>query len=440
VFALFGIFGTYRLGRLVDTRRAGFLSALFLLATPEFYGHSFNNPKDIPFAVLSVWALLATLTGTRQLRVRWHHVLWTGIALGLLLAVRAGGIFHFGYLWLAWVASLTFWHWNARTESRALIRGAARLATQLCFTMVVAWVIMLAFWPYGQVNPIENPIRAIAAAARFPWNHPVRFEGSDIVAMELPRTYLPVQVVIRLPEFLIFALVCGLVVLFARATWRRLLPLGISAIDVSILVLAVLFPIGCAMVLGSTVYDGMRQFIFVLPPLAVLAAVGFSRFLDLLSRAHLRLLAAAVLAGGICTVTWDMIALHPYQSVYFNRILAGGLRGAAGRFETDYWGASYREAAEWAFRNYRSPVGARVTIRNCSVDFLTRYVINSDPDWEGRFTIGSPNETPDLFLATERWHCHEQKSGRLLHVVRRQGVPLAYVFEMIKRAPVLDAP
>jgi 4-amino-4-deoxy-L-arabinose transferase-like glycosyltransferase len=436
LFALSGIIGTYCLGRLVDSPRAGFLAALFLLATPEFYGHSFNNPKDIPVAVLSVWALFAILKGTRERCVRWPRVLAAGISLGLLLAVRAGMVFYVGYLGLAWIGALTLWHWTAGTESRELIRDAARLAGQLCFAVGVAWIIMLAFWPYGQVGPIEHPIRAIAAAARFPWNNPVRFQGMDIPAMELPRTYLPVQIAIRLPEFLLLALACGVGVLVAGRTWRRLARCDFRIIDLSILILtlAVLFPIGSAIVLRSTLYDGMRHFIFTLPPLAVLAAAGVSRLLDLPLTRRVRVAVVAAVAVGILAVLWDMIALHPYQSVYFNRLVAGGLRGAAPRFETDYWGASYREAADWVFRNYRSAARAPTTVRNCSADFLTRYVIDRNPSVKARFTIAPPNTTPNLLLATERWHCHEVNGGRLLHIVQRQGVPLAYVYEL--RSPV----
>ena len=41
-----------------------------------------------------------------------------------------------------------------------------------------------------------------------------------------------------------------------------------------------------------------------------------------------------------------MYRLHPYEMTYFNR-LTGGLAGAVGRYETEYWITSYREAIEW---------------------------------------------------------------------------------------------
>jgi hypothetical protein len=53
------------------------------------------------------------------------------------------------------------------------------------------------------------------------------------------------------------------------------------------------------------------------------------------------LIAASLLPGLI-----GIISLHPYEYIYYNQFI-GGVRGADGRFETDYWATSYREAAEY---------------------------------------------------------------------------------------------
>ena len=42
----------------------------------------------------------------------------------------------------------------------------------------------------------------------------------------------------------------------------------------------------------------------------------------------------------------SLVRLHPFQYTYFN-CLAGGVAGAAGKYETDYWLTSYKEAIEW---------------------------------------------------------------------------------------------
>jgi hypothetical protein len=55
--------------------------------------------------------------------------------------------------------------------------------------------------------------------------------------------------------------------------------------------------------------------------------------------------AYAALAAMVLVIAVKMVELHPYNLVYFNR-LVGGLPGAKGRYETDYWGFSYKEALE----------------------------------------------------------------------------------------------
>ena len=56
---------------------------------------------------------------------------------------------------------------------------------------------------------------------------------------------------------------------------------------------------------------------------------------------------------------YSLIRLHPYQYIYFNR-LVGGVQGAAGKYELDYWATSYREAA--LFLNENAPPGSRVAV------------------------------------------------------------------------------
>jgi hypothetical protein len=195
---------------------------------------------------------------------------------------------------------------------------------------------------------------------------------------------------------------------------------------------AVLFPITTAIALRSTVYDGARHFLFVLPPLAVLAAWGLSALWDAAAGCRrlraVRAVAALTCAAGMAWVAVDMVQLHPYQSVYFNRLLAGGLPGAVGRFETDYWGASLREAAEWALQNYRPETDGPIVVHNTAVDFQSAYYLERASG--GRFVGASGGRRPHLVLTTERWDNHQKAWGRLLHVVRRQGAPLAYVFEV----------
>ena len=174
----------------------------------------------------------------------------------------------------------------------------------------------------------------------------------------------------------------------------------------------------------------MRHFLFAVPPLAILAGVCFAKLLMSGLNWPLKTAVSALIMVSAGMTVVDMVQLHPYQYVYFNRIFAGRLNRASQRFETDYWGCSYKEGAEWVIANYRPDTQERIRVANCSDMFLTEYYFDKSELVRQRFESVRDDEDPLIFLATTRSRCHERKKGRVLHVVERQSVPLLYVLEL----------
>ena len=95
------------------------------------------------------------------------------------------------------------------------------------------------------------------------------------------------------------------------------------------LTLAATLPLVIAMVKRPALYNGIRHFIFVIPPMAVLAGVAFALGHGL-ARAKSPQLAAGRARGvrfGLVLPLGEMIRLHPYQYTHFNHI-AGTVRSA----------------------------------------------------------------------------------------------------------------
>ena len=115
-------------------------------------------------------------------------------------------------------------------------------------------------------------------------------------------------------------------------------------------------PLSVIILSGSIVYDGFRQILFLVPPLFLMTGYALDWIFDRIRNLTLRLLTFALIAiPGI----YSIISLHPYEYIYFNS-LVGGVRGAYGNYEMDYWATSYREAAE--FLNEAAPQDARVAV------------------------------------------------------------------------------
>jgi hypothetical protein len=114
-----------------------------------------------------------------------------------------------------------------------------------------------------------------------------------------------------------------------------------------ILVLAATVPVIIALLTRPAMYNGIRHFVFLVPPFAVLGGAAgawiVSRF-ALVSRAA-GAIASAVIAVGLMLPITDMVRLHPYEYTHFNKI-AGGVRAADERYMLDYWGLAFKQAAE----------------------------------------------------------------------------------------------
>ena len=82
----------------------------------------------------------------------------------------------------------------------------------------------------------------------------------------------------------------------------------------------------------------MRHFLFIVPPLAVLAGIGIHACLSVLETQG-RSVGLAASLGVAAAFAWNattLIRLHPYEYLFYNS-LVGGLEGASRRYATDYW-------------------------------------------------------------------------------------------------------
>ncbi len=428
--ALAGVVATYRLGALLGGARSGVAAAVLLASTPAYHGHAFANPKDIPFAALHAWVLvLALASSASSPRVRWRSVGLLGVVAGLALGVRVGGAFVLGYVALAWGIAAA-----PRLREPGAIRSVALpLAARLAAVGAVAWGVLLLAWPAAQLDPVGLPLRALLDANRTGTVLPMLFDGNVISPASAPASYLPRWLLVTLPEtwFVALAAAAAVAVLALRsgtegADRTRRVRAGVLAFSVA-------FPVGYTILARPVVFDAWRHFLFVAPPLAALAGHGLSAFVaERRFPRAIRAGAAALAAAALLVTVADMVRLHPYEAVYFNRTVGGGLAGAAGRFELDYWGASHREGVDWVLANVVHDAGARpVRIASCYEPFFTEHSLARDPRGVS-FESVRLEEQPDLVLAGTRFGCADRlraRGWRTVHVVERVGVPLLYVLD-----------
>jgi hypothetical protein len=122
-----------------------------------------------------------------------------------------------------------------------------------------------------------------------------------------------------------------------------------------------------------------------------------------------------------------MSQLHPYEYIFANNLI-GGVRGAYGRYESDYWGSSFKEAAQDIQNLVASeggvPPGKIFKVAICGP--WDSAMIYLPPDYEPVVA----NEPAEFFLSTTRWMCQNMRPGKEVIRVERMGVPLSIVKDL----------
>ncbi|HUI35269.1 MAG TPA: glycosyltransferase family 39 protein [Stellaceae bacterium] len=366
IVGLVGVAGAWKLGKRLGGARAGFLAALFLLLTPNYYGQMFNNPKDIPFAAGFIWATYYLVRILPLLpRPPLRLVIKLGVATGLAMAVRVGGLLLVCYLGLM-LALFGVWRATAARRLTLLVAiGWTSLWRVFLPVAILSYGVMLLFWPWAQGAPIAHPLSSLAVFSHEIVPTKILFDGQLYDAGTVPWTYLPAYIGLALPELVVMLLLAAPVIaaaaLLRRRSWdaARVLPLFMLGFTI-------VFPVAYAIADNVVLFNGMRHFIFVLPPIAVAAALVADTALQRLGGLPYRKPVYAALGlYGLAHVS-VMVMLHPDQYVYYNGFV-GGVAGAEHKFKLDYWANSYAEAVRGLENYLRKQYGADFEEREFTV-------------------------------------------------------------------------
>jgi hypothetical protein len=261
-----GIAITWRIGRRIGGPLAGLLALVLLATCPLYYGHMFMNPKDAPFAV----AMALFLLGLVRLLDQYPRpcpttlfIIGAGFGLSIGSRIMAG----FGMIEAVGALTLLF-AIEARTDgARVAGHHLGRLLLALIPSAILAYAIMALIWPWSVVNPL-NPLAAIEIFSHFfekPWRE--LFDGMLIEPPDMPRSYVPMLLGLKLPEIFLLLGAAGLLGAFATAFRPGISP-RLRAMTFAV-ALAAILPIATTIIARPAMYNGIRHFVFVLPPLAV---------------------------------------------------------------------------------------------------------------------------------------------------------------------------
>jgi hypothetical protein len=422
--ALIGIAGigaVWATARLVAGQRAGAIAAFALAACGPWYGSMFNHTKDIPFAAAMMGATYFLLRAARDLpRPRLRDVVWFGILLGAALGMRVLGLLMVGYAGLAMVMRVPQLRAGPMRDRLSVF---AHSVIALAPAFFIGYVIMIAAWPWSALAPL-NPVRGLIDFGDFHYQIHTLLNGHVYEMDKVPRLYVPIYLLIKLPLLMLAGAATALVLVFWPGRTAR--EASDRRIETALLVFIAVFPVICEVVDRGPAFTGMRHFLFVVPVFAVLAGIGFDWLVNEFA-ARTRALAAGALTAIAGVLIWNaviLVQLHPYQYLYYNP-LVGGLEGAARLYVTDYWVNIMPEAVD-DLETYIATLDATDAGRNYLVAVCGERLpfeeeagphLKWSDDWE----------KADFFIAPTHMNCDRELNGKVIATISRLGAPIGVV-------------
>ena len=431
--ALFGCLAMIFTGLLVKRIagwRAGILALVLMFLSPRFLGHSFMNPKDIPFAAGFAVALYYMVALMEQLpKIKWQSVLGLSLGLALAIATRAGGLLLIAYLGLfLGIDFLMKYGFKGLTNNLKAVGNYALVAIT---ASVSSYFLAILTWPAALANPFGHPFEALSKFSELGIKIRLLFQAENIMSDEIAWNYPIVWILYTIPLFALIGFIGAFII--APQLTKRYQP-----VPIYLLLFASVFPVAYVIYKDSTLHDGWRHLMFIYPSLLALAALFWVTMEDWLQSNKI----ATYALMGVFAIT----ALEPlvftlrntaFPYVYFNPI-AGGISSAFGNYETDYWGVSVKQALNWMEKE-----GILSENMQDTVTIGTSFYFNVSRATRGKFDGKVKtkyvrfnqryNENwdygifPSRFIRSGHLKSKNWPNKKAVHVINANGVPLTAI-------------
>jgi hypothetical protein len=285
-------------------------------------------------------------------RQKISSTLIPAIVLGITTSIRVLGP-------LAGLLIFIYALWKFRRNLAALILPFAVYGGIAALTILVTW-------PFLWEAPLARFIEVFSFMSDNPTNLSVLFSGEVYRAGELPRRYLPFMLGTTLTEPVWPLFILGILLGYwkflkqsrnrdasaedriSSEGWMSLrssldhATARNNLVSLTLVLLWLALPVAYVLMRKPAMYDGLRHFLFLLPPFFIFTGFVFEFLIDHIPSSWLCAgLILALLLPGI----FGIVQLHPYQYTYYNSFI-GGTNGAARQYETDYWLTCYKDAVE----------------------------------------------------------------------------------------------
>ncbi|MEI6275318.1 MAG: tetratricopeptide repeat protein [Prolixibacteraceae bacterium] len=407
---------------------AGILTLFLFALSPTFLGHAQNNLKDIPFALAYISGTFFLLKWLFTEKREWKDAVLLILSIAFSISIRPGGLLLTCYLLLFVLVKEAITYRESSGLNSVLFK---RKMISAGIIFVLSYILGILLWPYLLQNPVTGFWESYKVMTNFPTTIKQIFEGKLEWSDWMPWYYLPKLMLISIP-LLVWAGIIGFITVAGkdvRKDWLKY----------AFLTITILFPILFVIFEKSNLYGSWRHFLFVYPAIVVLAAIGiWHGIIFFQTRIKKGLVITVVLLLSLHPMDF-MVRNHPYYYLYYNQ-LVGGLKGAYGHYETDYYYHSIREGSEWlaGYLKQHHPGDSVKIGANFPAEWFFRnekmvtvsyvpYSERSRYDWD--YDVVANSYIPPVLLKNGNW-----PPKNSIKIIEADGIPICAVIQRESKA------
>lgn len=328
---------------------AGIIASLSLSVYPLFLGESHFNIKDPPEAVFYSLTLIFFYEGF--IRKKTWQIIISSVFLGFAFSTK------FNALFIPFtVIPFIFIFFLSRKRD---IKKYIKFSLSLIFYPVITFLIFFSTWPFLWRDPIKGFLSVVQYYKDIGTNS--SFDPRYITIFGI-NTYAIKWILFSTPIVILFFFATGVSYLVLKSFKEKDKTTIFVFLWLAIPILRVTRP-------DAGIYGGVRQVMEYIPSMSILAGVGATFLLTLISKKltftrskYKNLIISVILISFFIPIVVKLIKIHPNEGVYFNSLI-GGLKGAKEK-EIPAWGESlgnpYRQGIKWIDEN--APKNSEVAI------------------------------------------------------------------------------
>lgn len=395
----------FAFARSIAGKKIAWLSLMFFVLFPQFIAHAHYNPKDIPLLLAVLIASHVFLKAINQYSNKLFIL--SGFLFGAAVALKISALLMGPAVLVAYLV----WLFDRKRTGMISVK---KEVSMLLLAIAAFLIGLILLWPtaWGDLLLIPRAIRFFLTSDYWPGT--VLFFGNQYGGAELPWYYTMLEYVMAMPVAMLVFLVSGFGFPVRSLVRRKRLA------ACSFLILWIAIPMLLSMKSGLVRYDGMRQFFFTLPAVAIVAAMGLDWILGRIDKSLVAWILVILVA---ISLVYEVAIIHPFEGSYRNEIVRLLYPKRMDRvFNLEYWGATYKQGVDWLNENAAQNAVACVPTADILIEWYAvrpdlSFGCSSDTSYMMFFTRYSNAEDPAI-TSYEPVFTIERMGAELLRIYR----------------------